>query len=87
MILTRTTRSLCPVCLKEIPATIRVDHDVTMFKSCPDHGSFEALLERDPIFYLYVNGLGDGSIYDGLILNVSDSCNTFCKHCYFGVSS
>ena len=39
---TRRTRSVCPVCLKNIPAVLRyaADGGVTMEKACPDHGAF-----------------------------------------------
>ncbi|MFH0957694.1 MAG: radical SAM protein [Pseudomonadota bacterium] len=41
------TQSLCPECLKRIPA-IRIErgNDLFMKKTCPDHGEFEVLLWR-----------------------------------------
>jgi len=41
------TQSLCPECLKRIPA-IRLarENDLFMKKTCPDHGEFEVLLWR-----------------------------------------
>ena len=40
----RTTRSVCPVCLKNIPARLerREDGAVFLSKQCPDHGPFSA---------------------------------------------
>jgi len=79
----RRTKSLCPDCLQEIPAIIQVSNeDVRMFKSCPDHGQFESLVEKDPIFYMLGLQLDRGNIYDGLFVDVTDRCNTTCKYCY-----
>lgn len=40
----RTTRSVCPVCLKNIPARLerREDGSVFLSKECPEHGAFSA---------------------------------------------
>ncbi len=40
----RTTRSVCPVCLKNIPARLeqREDGSVFLSKQCPEHGAFSA---------------------------------------------
>ncbi|MFW5487791.1 MAG: radical SAM (seleno)protein TrsS [Desulfovibrio sp.] len=41
------TESVCPVCLRRIPAhRIRRGDDVFLVKTCPDHGHFEALFWR-----------------------------------------
>ena len=46
----RNTLSLCPVCLKKIPAEYRVDdEDVYMDKACPEHGSFSTIVRRGDI--------------------------------------
>ncbi|MFZ0611022.1 MAG: radical SAM (seleno)protein TrsS [Desulfobacterales bacterium] len=44
-----TTESLCPVCLRRIPAE-RVDHDgqVLLEKTCPDHGEFKTVIWNGP---------------------------------------
>jgi len=40
-----TTASLCPVCLKRIPASrIADDNRIYMLKQCPEHGEYRALL-------------------------------------------
>ena len=38
----RLTRSVCPVCLKNLPAALKKAEDgsVTLEKTCPDHGVF-----------------------------------------------
>lgn len=42
------TQSVCPVCLKVIPAmeVIRENHHVYLEKTCPDHGSFSVITWR-----------------------------------------
>ena len=41
------TESVCPVCLKCIPALkVKRGNEVTMVKDCPDHGRFETILWR-----------------------------------------
>jgi radical SAM family protein len=83
MVIERPTISLCPECLKEIPARIRVtDSDVRMVKECPDHGSFDALVERSSLFYMLCSQLDRGGIYNALFVDVTDRCNATCKYCY-----
>ena len=43
----RQTRSICPVCLRRIPAEYaEKDGNVYLEKSCPEHGSFRTILWR-----------------------------------------
>ena len=44
----RDTRSVCPVCLANIPARLRQQPDGSVFleKTCPDHGSFRTIVWR-----------------------------------------
>lgn len=43
----RETFSVCPVCLERIPAQrVREGGDVFLRKTCPEHGSFQAILWR-----------------------------------------
>ena len=44
----RRTRSVCPVCLKNIPAVLDAEKDgtVNLRKSCPEHGSFSVPIWR-----------------------------------------
>ena len=50
--LIKTTESLCPTCLKRIPATVRErEGGVWMDKECPEHGAFSALLASDVAHY------------------------------------
>ena len=46
------TESLCPHCLKKIPAKyIREDGKAYMVKACPEHGEFKVLFWRDADMY------------------------------------
>ena len=46
------TQSVCPVCLRTIPAMIRKQgQTVTLAKHCPEHGAFESVIWREkPLF-------------------------------------
>ncbi len=45
----RTTSSLCPECLRALPATLTTDGDeVWMSRTCPDHGPARTLVWRGP---------------------------------------
>ena len=51
--LPRQTQSLCPECVKIIPATIYADKGALMMKKdCPEHGHFEDVLWSDVEIYL-----------------------------------
>ncbi len=46
------TESLCPECLKRLPATRVVENgDVYLDKTCPEHGRFKVLIWRGADFY------------------------------------
>ena len=44
--LLRETRSVCPVCLRNVPAQLlrRPDGRVKMAKTCPEHGDFQEII-------------------------------------------
>jgi hypothetical protein len=43
----RRTRSVCPVCLRQVPAErVRIGRELHLRKACPDHGQFQAVLWR-----------------------------------------
>ena len=46
--LLRETRSVCPICLKNLPAKLveREDGRVILKKICPEHGAFSATVWR-----------------------------------------
>ena len=46
------TESLCPVCLKKIPARYVLEEGKAyLCKECPEHGSFKVLFWRDGEMY------------------------------------
>lgn len=91
--LPKTIRSLCPECRKTIPAELRdVDGKVRIFKSCPDHGSFEDIYWSDTRLYLqaeqYFYGDGEGLANPAVTTpaadpdgNVDDACPSYCGLC------
>ena len=47
-----TTESLCPECLKKIPAHYLVENNnVYLSKTCPEHGPYRTLVWRDAALY------------------------------------
>ena len=49
----RVPRSVCPVCLKPVPAAYQTEGETTyLVKGCPEHGRFKTVVWRgDPDFY------------------------------------
>jgi len=79
----KTTISLCPECLCDVPATIReADGMAVMSKTCPEHGFFEGIVERDVEFYKMVQRNNAAKFYGGLIIDVTYRCNIRCKWCF-----
>lgn len=76
------TRSLCPICFKEIPAEVVIDGIVYMNKTCPEHGDFSATIEKNADFYKFCQA-GESVIYDGHLVDVTTRCDLRCKFCYF----
>lgn len=74
----RTTRSLCPVCLKNLPAqmTEREDGQIFLEKTCPDHGDFSVPVWRGRVdFRQWVQHAGPLAEGEGL------SCPGHCGIC------
>lgn len=65
----RTTRSLCPVCLKNLPACMmeREDGQIYLTKTCPDHGDFSVPVWRGKVdFHQWVQYARPLAEADGL---------------------
>lgn len=59
--LLKTTSSLCPLCLAQVPARVlQRGEAVYLEKTCPDHGVFEALIASDARHYHLSLGRGEG---------------------------
>jgi uncharacterized radical SAM superfamily Fe-S cluster-containing enzyme len=76
------TKSLCPVCYKEVEAVITINSNVWITKTCFEHGSFIAMLERDPVWFAYCKDLNCDNIYSGYMIDITNKCNLNCKYCY-----
>lgn len=70
----RNTYSVCPVCLKRLPARhVRVGSSVYMQKDCPEHGEFSTIIWR---------GYVDMSDWIGSVQEMGDEGNPNCpKDC------
>lgn len=80
----KTTTSLCPICYKKINATIETDFSgIVMKKSCDMHGNFEAVVEKDILFYTIWSANNAKNIYEGHLVDVTKRCNLNCKYCYY----
>ena len=59
--------SVCPECIKVIPAIIEEDPDgkIRLKKKCPEHGEFEDILSQHPEYYKWAqNFLAEGVAID-----------------------
>ena len=58
----KETRSRCPVCHASCPATVRrvsgTPETIHLFRTCPDHGSFDVCIASDARFYWLSKGSG-----------------------------
>lgn len=58
----KETRSRCPVCQASCPATVRkvsgTPEKIHLFRTCPDHGSFDVCISSDARFYWRSKGSG-----------------------------
>jgi hypothetical protein len=81
-ILDKTTSSICPVCLKIVPARIfSEDGKVFMEKRCHEHGDFKELYWSDLRLYEKFHKYGcDGQGVDG-VLEASQGCPYDCGLC------
>lgn len=72
-----TTRSVCPKCLKAIPAKIfEKDKKVFMEKTCETHGDYLALLSSDSQMYQFAKDL-----YPNTLKKMVNNCPTDCGLC------
>jgi tetraether lipid synthase len=94
--LLKTSVSLCPKCLKRVPATVfeRLGK-VYLHKSCPTHGEEEVLLASDAALYWNADeaagpGCGTGCCSTNhscsLVFEITEKCNLTCPTCFAGSS-
>ena len=77
-----TTKSVCPVCYKEIEATIEANGRVAMSKVCKEHGYFCSTVEKDSTWYDLCKQTNSKEFYPGYMVDVTGLCNLQCKYCY-----
>lgn len=78
-----TTRSVCPVCLKTLDATI-ISRDGRVFlkKDCREHGAFEVLLSSDAEWYRRAQNYNRaGTLPRGYSTEAADGCPWDCGIC------
>ncbi len=82
----KRTRSLCNVCLSEIPAEIiEKNNKVYIKKYCNQHGKFTVLLEKDAYFYkrvIHKTYPEKRTHFKNVMIPVTHECNLNCKFCY-----
>ncbi|HLJ54878.1 MAG TPA: radical SAM protein, partial [Chthonomonadaceae bacterium] len=94
---TEQTESLCPACLRSVPATLREeDGRIWLDRDCERHGASRALLASDAAEYLRLRRYtsprggccGAGETCDAappvcvLLLEITLACNLRCPTCY-----
>ncbi len=84
----RDTGSVCPVCLRFLPARITCrGTDVFLEKECPEHGEFRILISRNAADYRMLSGyyfyfLPGKLPQKEYYLNITTRCNIKCPVCY-----
>lgn len=77
----RKTRSVCPVCLKNIPASLMREYDgrILLKKSCPVHGSFRVPVWQGKVdFEQWL--LETGPLAPGAGLSCPENCGICAEH-------
>ena len=77
----RPTRSVCPVCLKNLPAVLRKEADgrVVLEKTCPAHGAFRVPVWSGALdFDAWL--LGERPLAEGEGLACPDGCGLCAEH-------
>jgi organic radical activating enzyme len=83
-----TTRSLCPVCYRDVLAhEVERDGAMWMTKTCPAHGYFEFMLDPDAKFWRGCQQPPgthpDIAAYNTVtMVPITDRCNLTCAHCH-----
>jgi len=87
--LPKTTQSLCPECLKIVPATIfEQDGKVMMEKECPDHGKVADVYWSDKDMYLRAERFAyDGTGVENPAIPNAKVCPNECGLCQLHLTS
>lgn len=88
--LIRQTKSVCPVCLESLDASvIEKDDKVFLSKTCNKHGQFEILLSRKALYYkkldeFYFTIMDEDKKLQEYEIWPTLKCNIDCNICCFG---
>ncbi|XRP96499.1 tetraether lipid synthase Tes [Methanocaldococcus sp. 16A] len=78
----KKTLSLCPICLKRIPATIlEEDGKIVIKKTCPEHGEFKDIYWGDAGLYKKFDDYGFIGKVEVTNTNVKNGCPFDCGLC------
>ena len=81
------TTSVCPQCLKHLKAEVREgEGKIFLARTCPEHGVFEHIIERDVDFYKAAANINKKRFIEEanfLVLPITDKCNQKCKFCFY----
>ncbi|NMA68560.1 MAG: radical SAM protein, partial [Desulfitobacterium sp.] len=76
------TKSVCPICLKVLPAEIFVQEKaVYMKKSCPEHGDYTSYLWPDIEHYMWMRDFKIPAIPPHSPTPIKDGCPSDCGLC------
>jgi len=84
------TKSLCPFCLKPLPAQIiEKEGKVFLVRNCPEHGKYAQLISEHPEYYRklrdYYFAVVKGDIKQTrYLLFITGECNLGCPICFYG---
>lgn len=85
-ILKENTKSICPLCFKEITAqVIEENKQIYLIKECAEHGEFKVLIEKDPWLYKKLMNqefLEKKSLFNSLAFSTTHLCDLNCNPCY-----
>jgi uncharacterized radical SAM superfamily Fe-S cluster-containing enzyme len=88
------TRSLCPTCLADVPATyVARDGAVYLSRTCPDHGETVRQVWGSVDHWEWANSFGPDPVPDGdievdgdhaclAVVEVTEDCNLSCSFCF-----
>lgn len=81
------TTSVCPQCLKFLDAEVTEEQGgVFLSRTCPKHGVFCNIVERDIRFYKVAANINKKRFINGtswLVLPITDRCNLACAFCFY----
>jgi len=89
----RETQSVCPECLKPVPARVVEDAGAAWLrKSCPEHGESQCLLSGHPWYYLgldryYFSVMPRAHPQRDYMVRMTERCNLQCPICLAAAGS